>query len=290
MVAGRRFSPMRIRRRIYWWGYWDWEDVRRKGPLGQSWYARTGTREGVVLLENCMSMGRLCQCMEGILPNSSIKWVVVRSGQASAVFFFFFSRSMLSILFLVSLMPFLAFRVLVLCWWKKPNVSRGKSMGVLSWRLFLVSFLNFWVFLLLGSLFLFSPLLPWWHFINFLSMAVSFLLSFMTIQTLPWKLSHDVHTGVGTRDYYRKLGYELDGPYMSKYLLWNLHLHTAESMKESKDDYVCILLYTLNVQPVLLLGLALPIDRFLSPLLGFLYWTFSDRYLSPSRRPDSHPS
>jgi elongator complex protein 3 len=26
-------------------------------------------------------------------------------------------------------------------------------------------------------------------------------------------------TGVGTRDYYRKLGYELDGPYMSKLLL-----------------------------------------------------------------------
>lgn len=25
--------------------------------------------------------------------------------------------------------------------------------------------------------------------------------------------------GVGTRDYYRKLGYELDGPYMSKLLL-----------------------------------------------------------------------
>jgi len=24
--------------------------------------------------------------------------------------------------------------------------------------------------------------------------------------------------GVGTRHYYRKLGYELDGPYMSKYL------------------------------------------------------------------------
>jgi elongator complex protein 3 len=25
--------------------------------------------------------------------------------------------------------------------------------------------------------------------------------------------------GVGTRDYYRKLGYELDGPYMSKSLI-----------------------------------------------------------------------
>ena len=25
--------------------------------------------------------------------------------------------------------------------------------------------------------------------------------------------------GVGTRDYYRRLGYELDGPYMSKLLL-----------------------------------------------------------------------
>jgi elongator complex protein 3 len=28
-----------------------------------------------------------------------------------------------------------------------------------------------------------------------------------------------LYTGVGTRDYYRKLGYELDGPYMSKSLL-----------------------------------------------------------------------
>jgi elongator complex protein 3 len=28
-----------------------------------------------------------------------------------------------------------------------------------------------------------------------------------------------VISGVGTRDYYRKLGYELDGPYMSKSLL-----------------------------------------------------------------------
>ena len=27
-------------------------------------------------------------------------------------------------------------------------------------------------------------------------------------------------TGVGTRNYYRKIGYELDGPYMSKILLW----------------------------------------------------------------------
>jgi elongator complex protein 3 len=31
-----------------------------------------------------------------------------------------------------------------------------------------------------------------------------------------WKLS--VISGVGTRQYYRKLGYELDGPYMSKVL------------------------------------------------------------------------
>jgi elongator complex protein 3 len=29
----------------------------------------------------------------------------------------------------------------------------------------------------------------------------------------------DMSPGVGTRDYYRKLGYELDGPYMSKSLL-----------------------------------------------------------------------
>lgn len=28
-----------------------------------------------------------------------------------------------------------------------------------------------------------------------------------------------VISGVGTRDYYRRLGYELDGPYMSKSLL-----------------------------------------------------------------------
>lgn len=28
-----------------------------------------------------------------------------------------------------------------------------------------------------------------------------------------------VISGVGTRDYYRKLGYELDGPYMSKPIL-----------------------------------------------------------------------
>ena len=27
------------------------------------------------------------------------------------------------------------------------------------------------------------------------------------------------NVGVGTRDYYRKLGYELDGPYMSKKLV-----------------------------------------------------------------------
>ena len=31
-----------------------------------------------------------------------------------------------------------------------------------------------------------------------------------------WKLA--VISGVGTRNYYRKLGYELDGPYMSKML------------------------------------------------------------------------
>ena len=31
-----------------------------------------------------------------------------------------------------------------------------------------------------------------------------------------------VISGVGTRDYYRKLGYELDGPYMSKMLTWKL--------------------------------------------------------------------
>jgi histone acetyltransferase (RNA polymerase elongator complex component) len=29
------------------------------------------------------------------------------------------------------------------------------------------------------------------------------------------------NTGVGTRDYYRKLGYGLEGPYMSKKLVQN---------------------------------------------------------------------
>ena len=33
-----------------------------------------------------------------------------------------------------------------------------------------------------------------------------------------------VISGVGTRNYYRKLGYELDGPYMSKSLHWCLQL------------------------------------------------------------------
>jgi len=32
-----------------------------------------------------------------------------------------------------------------------------------------------------------------------------------------------VIAGVGTRHYYRKLGYEIDGPYMSK-MLWNNNL------------------------------------------------------------------
>jgi len=31
--------------------------------------------------------------------------------------------------------------------------------------------------------------------------------------------AHALSKGVGTRDYYRRLGYELDGPYMSKSLL-----------------------------------------------------------------------
>jgi len=34
-----------------------------------------------------------------------------------------------------------------------------------------------------------------------------------------------VISGVGTRDYYRKLGYGLDGPYMSKKLVQNEHRH-----------------------------------------------------------------
>ena len=42
---------------------------------------------------------------------------------------------------------------------------------------------------------------------------------------LPFKILYKtidnvlIDLGVGTRDYYRKLGYELDGPYMSKSLL-----------------------------------------------------------------------
>ena len=32
-------------------------------------------------------------------------------------------------------------------------------------------------------------------------------------------MTHGYLVGVGTRDYYRRLGYELDGPYMSKSLL-----------------------------------------------------------------------
>ena len=34
-----------------------------------------------------------------------------------------------------------------------------------------------------------------------------------------WVSSLTLPSGVGTRDYYKKLGYELDGPYMSKSLL-----------------------------------------------------------------------
>ena len=42
------------------------------------------------------------------------------------------------------------------------------------------------------------------------------------------RISRDEHgshklsviSGVGTRNYYRKLGYEIDGPYMSKNLEW----------------------------------------------------------------------
>lgn len=37
------------------------------------------------------------------------------------------------------------------------------------------------------------------------------------------------HVGVGTRNYYRKIGYELDGPYMSKLLhvLWCVRCHDS---------------------------------------------------------------
>ncbi len=41
----------------------------------------------------------------------------------------------------------------------------------------------------------------------------------MNISPILGKIS--VISGVGTRNYYRKLGYELDGPYMSKSLMWS---------------------------------------------------------------------
>jgi histone acetyltransferase (RNA polymerase elongator complex component) len=37
------------------------------------------------------------------------------------------------------------------------------------------------------------------------------------MSSLKRKLTY-FHLGVGTRNYYRRLGYELDGPYMSKWL------------------------------------------------------------------------
>ena len=57
-------------------------------------------------------------------------------------------------------------------------------------------------------------------------MGVLNLLSFLVSSGYACKLKTLMLTffwfhlkGVGTRDYYRRLGYELDGPYMSKSLL-----------------------------------------------------------------------
>ena len=51
-------------------------------------------------------------------------------------------------------------------------------------------------------------------------MGVSSWLLFQVSDSCPFPYAiTNVVAGVGTRDYYRKLGYELDGPYMSKSLL-----------------------------------------------------------------------
>ena len=67
-----------------------------------------------------------------------------------------------------------------------------------------------------------------------------------------------IFTGVGTRDYYRKLDYELDGPYMSKSLVWRaVVLEVAQGNtdpivnevnwlftgEEKKVEHVCITIY-----------------------------------------------
>ncbi len=44
-----------------------------------------------------------------------------------------------------------------------------------------------------------------------------------------------VISGVGTRHYYRKMGYELDGPYMSKSLIWRV-VQTTESFAIKIND------------------------------------------------------
>ena len=53
---------------------------------------------------------------------------------------------------------------------------------------------------------------------------LSLLINFYCVHTYTYgarvTFSYFICAGVGTRNYYRKIGYELDGPYMSK-LLYN---------------------------------------------------------------------
>lgn len=61
-----------------------------------------------------------------------------------------------------------------------------------------------------------------------------------------------VISGVGTRDYYRKLGYELDGPYMSKKLCPDeiRQYHTANSTYDEKTNAFIIN----NIESVKVIG------------------------------------
>lgn len=49
-----------------------------------------------------------------------------------------------------------------------------------------------------------------------------------------------VSAGVGTRNYYRKIGYRLQGPYMVKMLRWPPHLSlcTVPSVAEDREDFL----------------------------------------------------
>lgn len=49
----------------------------------------------------------------------------------------------------------------------------------------------------------------------FLDLLFFFLVKYLSVTTLVISL---LLTGVGTRNYYRKMGYELEGPYMVKHL------------------------------------------------------------------------